>query len=154
VLAVHRLCKSFGARHALMDVSLTLNSGEFVAVLGPSGSGKTTLFRCITRLMEPDSGDIFVDDVALGGLSGAALAAQRRKIGVVFQQFNLIRRLSAVDNVLAASASRITSINEPIPFPAASSSASPSPVLSPKTATYSLPTSRWQASILRQRPRC
>ena len=102
VLAIDRLCKSFGARHALADVSLTLDSGEFVAVLGPSGSGKTTLFRCITRLMEPDSGDIFVDDIALGGLSGAALAAQRRKVGVVFQQFNLIRRLSAIDNVLAA----------------------------------------------------
>jgi phosphonate transport system ATP-binding protein len=102
VLAVHGLCKSFGARPALVDVSLTLNCGEFVAVLGPSGSGKTTLFRCITRLMEPDCGEVFVDDTALRGLSGAALAAERRKIGVVFQQFNLIRRLSAIDNVLAA----------------------------------------------------
>jgi phosphonate transport system ATP-binding protein len=101
VLAARSLCKSFGARRALLDVSLEIHSGEFVAVLGPSGSGKTTLFRCITRLKETDSGEVFVDGVAIGRLRGAALAEERRKIGVVFQQFNLVRRLSAIDNVLA-----------------------------------------------------
>ena len=70
-------------------------------MLGPSGAGKTTLFRCPARLTEPDTGDIEVMGEPLLALNGRALAAARRRIGIVFQQFNLIRRLSALDNVLA-----------------------------------------------------
>ena len=95
------LSKSFGNRLALSDVSLSLAPGELVAVLGPSGSGKTTLFRCLTRLVEPDGGSIWIEGEDLLALRGRALAAARRKIGIVFQQFNLVRRLSALDNVLA-----------------------------------------------------
>ena len=95
------LSKSFGIVRALEGASLSLERGEFVAVLGPSGSGKSTLFRCITRLTEPDSGQILVGGHPMHALQGQALAASRRMIGVVFQQFNLIRRRSALENVLA-----------------------------------------------------
>lgn len=102
ILAVRGLCKSFGSRSVLADASLDVRAGEFVVVLGPSGSGKTTLFRCVTRLSEPDRGEIEIDGDAIQALRGASLAQARRNIGVVFQQFNLVRRQSALDNVLAA----------------------------------------------------
>jgi phosphonate transport system ATP-binding protein len=101
VLAAHGLGKSYGARQALIDASLSLVPGEFVVVLGPSGSGKTTLFRCLTRLTEPDGGTIALDGKPFLPLRGRSLAEARRNIGVIFQQFNLVRRLSALDNVLA-----------------------------------------------------
>jgi phosphonate transport system ATP-binding protein len=95
------LSKNFGPLRALDGASLSVARGEFVAVLGPSGSGKSTLFRCITRLTEPDAGQILVCGQPMHTLQGRALATSRRKIGVVFQQFNLIRRRSALENVLA-----------------------------------------------------
>lgn len=101
VLAAEGLAKSYGTRHALVDASIEVNSGEFVAVLGASGSGKTTLFRCLTRLAEPDAGSVTLCGQSFTGLQGRPLADARRQIGVVFQQFNLVRRLSAIDNVLA-----------------------------------------------------
>lgn len=100
-IAAQGLAKRYGARHALLDASLSVAPGEMVAVLGPSGSGKTTLFRCLTRLVEPDAGTVTVGGRMMSGLSGRDLADTRREIGVVFQQFNLVRRLSALDNVLA-----------------------------------------------------
>ena len=95
------LRKRYGDRAAVDDATIAVEPGEFVAVLGPSGAGKTTLFRCLTRLTEPDAGRITVGDRPFDGLRGRALAVARREIGVVFQQFNLVRRLSALDNVLA-----------------------------------------------------
>ena len=76
-------------------------SGKCLVVVGPSGSGKTTLFRCLTRLTEPDAGEIYLGGLPMRDLRGGALAKARRDIGVVFQQFNLIRRRSALANVLA-----------------------------------------------------
>lgn len=96
-----RLVKSYGQRRALDGVSLEVAGGEMVVVLGASGSGKTTLFRCLTRLIEPDEGSVVIDGEPFLHLRGRELAAARRKIGVVFQQFNLVRRLNALDNVLA-----------------------------------------------------
>lgn len=100
-LRIAGLSKSYGDVHALREASLAIAPGEFVAVLGPSGSGKSTLFRCITRLTQPDSGQIFIGAHALHDLKGRALASARRDIGVVFQQFNLVRRRTALENVLA-----------------------------------------------------
>jgi phosphonate transport system ATP-binding protein len=100
VLSISRLSKRFGDLLALDDVSLNVAGGEVVAVLGPSGAGKSTLFRCISRLTEPDSGSIFIDGAAYHSLDGAALRDARNKIGVVFQQFNLVRRRSALENVM------------------------------------------------------
>lgn len=100
-LRAERISKRLGDATVLDGASLSLASGELVAVLGPSGAGKTTLFRCLTRLVEPDSGEIFICGKPLHALRGRALAAARRDVGVVFQQFNLIRRRTALDNVLA-----------------------------------------------------
>lgn len=99
-LRVSGLCRSYGGNVVLRDAAITVAPGEFVAVTGSSGSGKTTLFRCLTRLIEPDAGEIFLRERPLHELRGAALATARQEIGVVFQQFNLIRRRSAMANVL------------------------------------------------------
>jgi phosphonate transport system ATP-binding protein len=106
-LRVIGVSKRYGEVHALRAASLSVESGELVAVLGPSGSGKSTLFRCITRLTEPDGGEIHVADEPLHALSGRRLAEARRDIGVVFQQFNLIRRRTALQNVLAGRLGRV-----------------------------------------------
>lgn len=101
ILQAVNLSKQYGDRQALAGASIAIAPGEFVVVLGASGSGKTTLFRCLTRLTEPDSGEILIAGQPLHGLKGRRLAVARSKIGVVFQQFNLVRRLSAIDNVLS-----------------------------------------------------
>lgn len=101
-LSVRNLRKVFGAdgpgQHvALEDINFEVHERELVAVLGPSGAGKTTLFHCVTGLLRPDSGVASVAGLDVGQLRGQ----QRRHIAVVFQQFNLVSRLSALDNVLA-----------------------------------------------------
>jgi len=84
---------------ALAGVSFAVRPGEFVAVLGPSGAGKTTLFRCLTGLTRPDSGTISIAGLDIWR-SPRELGLARREIALIFQQFNLIRRLSALENVL------------------------------------------------------
>jgi phosphonate transport system ATP-binding protein len=101
VLQAQGLAKSIDGRRILSDASVSVSPGEFVAVLGASGSGKTTLFRCLSRLVEPDTGTIQVLGQPFESLRGTELAAARQHIGIVFQQFNLIRRRSVLDNVLA-----------------------------------------------------
>jgi phosphonate transport system ATP-binding protein len=90
-----------GDVHALRDVSLTVNKGEFLVLIGLSGSGKSTLLRCINRLIEPTSGRILLDGVDVTQAKGAELRRIRRKIGMVFQHFNLVKRSSVLRNVLA-----------------------------------------------------
>jgi putative ABC transport system ATP-binding protein len=88
------------AVHALRGVSLAVQPGELVAVMGPSGSGKSTLLTLAGGLDSPTSGEVVVDGMALGGLSRRALAGLRRRtVGYVFQDFNLIPALTAVENV-------------------------------------------------------
>lgn len=85
----------------LADVSLSIPSGQFAAIMGPSGSGKSTLLNLIAGLDRPTSGTVTVDGVSLGGLSEAALARYRRqRLGVVFQFFHLLNQLSVLDNIL------------------------------------------------------
>ncbi|MCB9431883.1 MAG: phosphonate ABC transporter ATP-binding protein [Ardenticatenaceae bacterium] len=86
---------------ALKDVSFEVPAGEFVAVIGLSGSGKSTLLRCINRLIEPTSGEIWWDDVALSHITGEELRRARRRIGMIFQHFNLVDRSSVLRNVLS-----------------------------------------------------
>ncbi len=98
---IRDLHKQFGQRRVFEGFSLTAQPGEFVALLGPSGAGKTTLLRCVARLTDPDAGEIIAAGHPMHRLHGAALRVARRDIGFIFQQFNLVRRRSAIANVLA-----------------------------------------------------
>jgi phosphonate transport system ATP-binding protein len=85
----------------LHGVDLVVRPGEFVVVLGLSGAGKTTLLRAINRLVEPTAGTVRVDGREVTGAAPVALREIRRRIGMIFQQFNLVRRVSVMENVLA-----------------------------------------------------
>ncbi len=87
--------------HALRAVSFTVAGADAVFIIGPSGAGKSTLLRCVNRLVEPDRGSVRLDGVELTLLQGAALRAARRKMGMIFQEFNLVERLSVMENVLS-----------------------------------------------------
>ncbi len=86
---------------ALRDVTFEVPNGQFLAVVGLSGSGKSTLLRCINRLIEPTSGEIWWDDIKLSHVTGEELRRARRKIGMIFQHFNLVQRSTVLTNVLS-----------------------------------------------------
>ena len=86
---------------ALKDVSFSVEEGEFLVIIGLSGSGKSTLLRCINRLIEPTEGQILWDGVDITAAEAEQLRKVRRQIGMVFQQFNLVKRSSVLTNVLA-----------------------------------------------------
>jgi phosphonate transport system ATP-binding protein len=86
---------------ALRDVSFTVPPGEFLVIIGLSGSGKSTLLRCINRLIEPTEGTVLWDGEDVTAASPEKLRLVRRQIGMVFQQFNLVKRASVLTNVLA-----------------------------------------------------
>jgi phosphonate transport system ATP-binding protein len=101
LIRVRDLTKAYpGGPRALDRVSLDIATGEFVALVGPSGAGKSSLLRCLNGLLPPTSGEVAVDGLAVTGASDADLERIRARIGFVFQQFNLLRRLSVLDNVL------------------------------------------------------
>jgi phosphonate transport system ATP-binding protein len=102
MLKVEHLTKVYpNGTQALKDVSFEVQDGEFLAVIGLSGSGKSTLLRCINRLIEPTSGKVYWDDQDITAVTGADLRRIRRQIGMVFQQFNLVKRSSVMSNVLS-----------------------------------------------------
>ncbi|MDO4198927.1 MAG: phosphonate ABC transporter ATP-binding protein [Erysipelotrichaceae bacterium] len=86
----------------LDDVSLEIQPGEFVAIIGLSGAGKSTLIRTINKMIDITDGTLSVDGVNVSDLKGSALRKYRRKIGMVFQSFNLVTRTSVINNVLTA----------------------------------------------------
>jgi phosphonate transport system ATP-binding protein len=102
MLKVENLVKVYaGGTKALDDVSFEVEKGEFLAVIGLSGSGKSTLLRCINRLIEPTAGTIMWDGVDVTNASQEELRRIRRRIGMVFQHFNLVDRSKVLTNVLA-----------------------------------------------------
>ncbi len=102
MLRVQNLTKVYpNGTQALKNVSFEVAEGEFLAVIGLSGSGKSTLLRCINRLIEPTSGKIYWNDMDVTAASGADIRKIRRQIGMVFQQFNLVKRSSVYTNVLS-----------------------------------------------------
>ncbi len=86
---------------ALRGVSLNVASGEIIGLIGPSGAGKSTLIRCVNRLVEPTSGRIFLGDTEVTSLAGSALRRARRRIGMIFQEYALVERLTVMENVLS-----------------------------------------------------
>jgi len=102
MLEVKNLTKIYeGGVKALDNVSFTVEPGEFLAVIGLSGSGKSTLLRCINRLVEPTEGQILWDGVDVTAANQSEIRLIRRKIGMVFQHFNLVSRSPVITNVLA-----------------------------------------------------
>ena len=102
-LKAERLCKEFisddGKISALSDISFEVEKGEIFGIIGLSGAGKSTLVRCINRLEEPTSGCVLFKDRSINGLSAKELRKERRKIGMIFQHFNLLMQRSVLDNV-------------------------------------------------------
>jgi len=86
---------------ALKGVSITVPEGQVMALIGPSGAGKSTLIRCVNRLIDPTSGSVRWGDTEITRLSAADLRRMRRRIGMIFQEFALVDRLSVMENVLA-----------------------------------------------------
>jgi len=101
MLEVKNLTKIYeGGVKALDNVSFSVEKGEFLAVIGLSGSGKSTLLRCINRLIEPTEGQIIWDGVDVTAANQSEMRLVRRKIGMVFQHFNLVSRSKVITNVL------------------------------------------------------
>lgn len=105
VVKVENLSKSYGTGNtrvdALKDINLTINQGQFVAVVGPSGSGKSTLLHLLGGVDEPTNGKVYVDGVDVYDLSEKELAIfRRRKVGFIFQFYNLVPVLTAEENML------------------------------------------------------
>ena len=102
MLKVQNLTKTYpNGTQALTDVSFDVEDGEFLVVIGLSGSGKSTLLRCINRLIDPTEGKIYWDNTDITAAPPAELRSIRRKIGMIFQQFNLVKRSSVMTNVLS-----------------------------------------------------
>lgn len=89
---------------ALRDVSVTIDDGEFVAIIGLSGAGKSTFMRCLNRLVDPTSGAIVIDGQDITKLDAEGIRQVRLRIGMIFQEFNLVDRATVLDNVLMARA--------------------------------------------------
>lgn len=102
ILEISKLTKRYGKGEAVLrDLDLAIDGPGTTAIIGSSGAGKSTLLRCINRLVEPTSGSIKLDGVELTELRGAELGRARRSIGMIFQSFNLVDRLSVMENVLS-----------------------------------------------------
>jgi phosphonate transport system ATP-binding protein len=86
---------------ALNNVNLEIPKGQVMALIGPSGAGKSTLIRCVNRLVEPTGGKIFLGDVDLARLGATELRRARRRMGMIFQEYALVERLSVMENVLS-----------------------------------------------------
>jgi phosphonate transport system ATP-binding protein len=107
VIRVRGLRKDYpGAARALDGVDLDIAPGEFVALIGPSGAGKSTLLRCLNGLVTPTAGEVRIGDDVVTGASPETLRRVRARIGFVFQQFNLQRRLTVIENTLLGGLAR------------------------------------------------
>ena len=103
LLEIKNVSKIYGDLHALDKVDLTIDRGEWIAIMGPSGSGKSTMMNIIGGLDRPTSGQVIFDGQDISKLSGRKITEfHRDKIGLVFQQFHLINYLNAVENVMVA----------------------------------------------------
>lgn len=101
ILEFQSVCKTYGnVTKALTDVSFSVEEGEFVSIIGPSGSGKSTILRCINRLVDATQGAIMFDGHDILKANKKELRTIRTKTGMIFQHYNLVERLSVIENVL------------------------------------------------------
>ena len=107
MLTIVGLSKRYAGKHtaqseaALSGVDLTVPKGQLMALIGPSGAGKSTLIRCVNRLVEPTEGRVVLDGADVTGIGRAALRRARRRMGMIFQEYALIERLTVMENVLS-----------------------------------------------------
>ena len=102
MLELHQLEKRYPTGDlALKGVSLSVSAGEIIGLIGPSGAGKSTLIRCVNRLVEPSGGQIELDGQDLSVLGSVGLRNARRQIGMIFQEYALIERLTVMENLLS-----------------------------------------------------
>lgn len=102
MLRLEKLVKTYKTGDlALKAVDLEIPEGQVLALIGPSGAGKSTLIRCINRLVEPTSGKVYLGDVELTRLSSGGLRRERRRMGMIFQEYALVERLTVMENVLS-----------------------------------------------------
>lgn len=99
MIKIDKLCKSYQDNDVLKNVTLHIPAGSIYGLIGRSGTGKSTLLRCINGLEQFQSGDLHVDGVAVGDLTPQNIRQFRKEIGVIFQQFSLLERLSVYDNI-------------------------------------------------------
>ncbi|WP_435140225.1 phosphonate ABC transporter ATP-binding protein [Pseudopelagicola sp. nBUS_19] len=102
MLRLEKLTKTYKTGdQALKSVDLEIPKGQVLALIGPSGAGKSTLIRCVNRLVQPTSGKAWLGEVELTGLSSRGLRKARRKMGMIFQEYALVERLTVMENVLS-----------------------------------------------------
>ncbi len=102
VLRIQHLRKEYRPGHpVLKDISLDIDAQGLTAIIGPSGTGKSTLIRCINRLVDPTAGAILFEGQDIAKVKGSGLRHVRRRIGMVFQEYNLVERLSVMENILS-----------------------------------------------------
>ncbi|TDX00842.1 phosphonate ABC transporter ATP-binding protein [Dinghuibacter silviterrae] len=111
MLEVRHISKTLpGGRKLLDDISFSVRKGEFVGILGASGAGKTLTLRCLNGLMTPDAGSVLLEGEDICRVSKRRLRLLRQRIGVVFQGYHLVKRLTALDNVLVGRLGRINTL--------------------------------------------
>ena len=102
MLSLQKLTKTYKTGDkALKAIDLEVPKGQVLALIGPSGAGKSTMIRCINRLVEPTEGAVLLDDVDLTKLGSGALRKARREMGMIFQEYALVERLTVMENVLS-----------------------------------------------------
>jgi phosphonate transport system ATP-binding protein len=108
-LTIRRLSKAYvPGKPVLRDIDVEIAARGITAIIGPSGTGKSTLIRCINRLVEPTAGEILFGGRDLARLSGVSLRHARRQIGMVFQEYNLVERLTVMENLLCGRLGYVT----------------------------------------------
>lgn len=101
MIRVNDLCKSYGSLQVLKNISISVNKGDVIAIIGPSGGGKSTFLRCLNKLEEPTSGDIYIKGVNIMDKK-TNINELRSKISMVFQQFNLFANKNVMQNLILA----------------------------------------------------
>jgi phosphonate transport system ATP-binding protein len=108
-LTIRGLSKAYVVgKTVLHDIDVEIAAEDITAIIGPSGTGKSTLIRCINRLVEPTSGEILFEGRNLARVSGVTLRHARRQIGMVFQEYNLVERLTVMENLLSGRLGYVT----------------------------------------------